>query len=505
MIFAPHLEYLMETEMNERIFGKHDDDDDIPSFDFSADTFGSSFSDDGSDGDFDSFDGSFSYGLNDSFDEEGETPAEEIEASDKDREPEDYYDYKRRMQPVLSEAVYNQFPAVPENFTKREVDDDLLRVIREVYCFDKTMGLKMLVWIVENFREAVCKGAFDTDNIIGSMIHRDEKTDDDVILKYIYEHPEFEKIVLGEQFESSTTGISWATDEYCYYLCKKHDVDRIITVYSLVCNNPNIDKIKYPKEKLIDSIIFAFNIKGVRYADKKLYDFFKEEIESVGKPIIVNNLMEKLNGEENGRPFFNKNADDDNEIAPVNSADNKESDDKKAEASKFAADEKNDDFEDDGGSEAERDIPLSLAVKISDLENRLKEAERRIMFLMNMLGVAEVDSAPSFIYKAPQPTTTPQNENDIFVTNTPVAGSKYSDKGTVQSVKEGDIVTFLPEPENTYDKNAVLVLDKEGRKLGYLPKRVNKKLLKDAVYGTVSRALGEQLFIAIDVWKKANS
>lgn len=144
-------------------------------------------------------------------------------------------------------------------------------------------------------------------------------------------------------------------------------------------------------------------------------------------------------------------------------------------------------------------------MKISDLENRLKEAERRIMFLMNMLGVAEVDSAPSFIYKASQPTTTPQNENDIFVTNTPVAGSKYSDKDTVQSVKEGDIVTFLPEPENTYDKNAVLVLDKEGRKLGYLPKRVNKKLLKDAVYGTVSRALGEQLFIAIDVWKKANS
>lgn len=519
------LEYLMETEMNERIFGKHDDDDDIPSFDFSPAAFSNSFTDDGSDDDFnsfddsldddfDSFDGSFSYGLNDSFDEEGETSAEEIEASDKDREPEDYYDYKRRMQPVLAEAVYNQFPAVPENFTKQEVDDDLLRVLREVYYFDKAMGLKMLVWIVENFREAVCKGAFDTASIIGSMFYRDEKTDDDVILKYIYEHPEFEKIVLGEQFDSSITGISWATDEYCYYLCKKHDVDRIITVYSLVCNNPNIDKSKYPKEKLIDSIIFEFNIKGVRYADKKLYDFFKEEIESVGKPIIVNNLMEKLNGEENGRPFFNKNvdgtlrciyADDGNEIAPVNSANNKESDDKKAEAAKSAADEKNGDFEDDGGSEAERDIPLSLAVKISDLENRLKEAERRIMFLMNMLGVAEVDSAPSFIYKAPQPTTTPQNENDIFVTNTPVAGSKYSDKDTVQSVKEGDIVTFLPEPENTYDKNAVLVLDKEGRKLGYLPKRVNKKLLKDAVYGTVSRALGEQLFIAIDVWKKANS
>lgn len=162
------LEYLMETEMNERIFGKHDDDDDIPSFDFSADTFGSSFSDDGSDGDFDSFDdgsdddfdsfdGSFSYGLNDSFDEEGETPAEEIEASDKDREPEDYYDYKRRMQPVLSEAVYNQFPAVPENFTKQEVDDDLLRVIREVYNFDKAMGLKCLSGLLKTSEKPFAK------------------------------------------------------------------------------------------------------------------------------------------------------------------------------------------------------------------------------------------------------------------------------------------------------------------------------------------------------------
>ena len=127
------LEYLMETEMNERIFGKHDDDDDIPSFDFSPAAFSSSFTDDGSDNDFDDgldddFD-SFDYSLDNSFDGEGETPAEEIEASDKESEPEDYYDYKRRMQPILSEAVYNQFPAVPENFTKQEVDDDLLLVL----------------------------------------------------------------------------------------------------------------------------------------------------------------------------------------------------------------------------------------------------------------------------------------------------------------------------------------------------------------------------------------
>ena len=292
-------EYLNEEDDYNRIMGNHDNEDEDYSFD-----------DDEEDEDFepdndDTDDSEIELPITFAVDYNNDNKNRNHQTSNIGSIEERYYDrYEKEYR--ISDAVYENFPIVSENFKKHEVIDDLDNSIYKVYFSDKNAGLQILIWIVNNFKKAICKGNFRTDFVIGEMIGRDNNTEEDVILKYIYEHPNFEKIVLGEQFDSSKVGISWYDDKYVYYLCKRHDTERIISSYRILCNNPNIDTKKYPKEKLLNDIVFHLQISGVRYADKQLYDFFKAEIESIGKPIKVNYLMEKLNFEEYGRPLFSK-------------------------------------------------------------------------------------------------------------------------------------------------------------------------------------------------------
>ena len=60
---------------------------------------------------------------------------------------------------------------------------------------------------------------------------------------------------------------------------------------------------------------------------------------------------------------------------------------------------------------------------------------------------------------------------------TEVAGSNYVDWETLYAgLEPGERLELKREPENTYDANAVMVMDKEGNKLGYIPAYRNKDL-----------------------------
>ena len=57
-----------------------------------------------------------------------------------------------------------------------------------------------------------------------------------------------------------------------------------------------------------------------------------------------------------------------------------------------------------------------------------------------------------------------------------IVGTRYqggSDE-LVEDLTEGSRITFLREPDNQYDPNAIMALDEQGRKLGYIPKRENE-------------------------------
>lgn len=466
-------EYLNEEDDYNRIMGNDDDyEDDEDDY---------SFDDDDEEDEDENFES-----------DDEETWDEEDDNTDDDDSDEYCYNASKEEYRI-AQAVYNNFPIVSQNFKKREVIEDLRDVLYKVYFSDKNAGLQILIFIVSNFQNAVCKGNFKSDFIISEMIGRDNNTESDVILKYIYEHPKFEKTVLGKQYSDSETGILWYDDEYIYYLCKRHDIDRIISSYQTLCSNPNLDKSEFKKDKLLDYIILHLNINGVRYADKRLYDFFKSEIESLGKPIKISYLMEKLNAEEYGKPLFSKT--DNGKIKCIYCEnDEPETDEEQADSD-----------ETEGGFEEEFETSFDTEQRISDLEEKLNEAIGRIALLEQILGVT--DEKTKSDKNSPKPSTTPEDENDFFEYPLSVMGVQYADEYAVKNATVGDTVMFLPEPENKYDKNAILVLDIKGYKLGYIPRWANRQLLKGiestGAYGKVNRVGPNGTYIDIDVWINA--
>ena len=67
----------------------------------------------------------------------------------------------------------------------------------------------------------------------------------------------------------------------------------------------------------------------------------------------------------------------------------------------------------------------------------------------------------------------------------------------------GDHVFFIPEPNNKYDKNAVMVISTDGLHIGYIPKYdapdVKRKLLFEPIYGWVSESTDRCYEFLIDI------
>ena len=65
-------------------------------------------------------------------------------------------------------------------------------------------------------------------------------------------------------------------------------------------------------------------------------------------------------------------------------------------------------------------------------------------------------------------------KTEILLFDSYVAGTSYiEDQSIFKDLKEGDALILQREPENRFDENAILVLDGQKRKLGYVPERDN--------------------------------
>lgn len=100
---------------------------------------------------------------------------------------------------------------------------------------------------------------------------------------------------------------------------------------------------------------------------------------------------------------------------------------------------------------------------------------------------------------------------EIFLIEVHIAGTTHIDNIDVlePELTEGVEVQFFREPNNQYDSKAIVVKDKEGNKLGYIPKDKNEILsrLMDAgklLYGKVKtkEKIGDWVKIEMEVYLK---
>ena len=63
--------------------------------------------------------------------------------------------------------------------------------------------------------------------------------------------------------------------------------------------------------------------------------------------------------------------------------------------------------------------------------------------------------------------------NEIHLFDSYIAGTTHlDDKSVLEKIKVGDILSLQRE-ENKFDSNAILILNNEGKKLGYVPEKDN--------------------------------
>lgn len=100
-------------------------------------------------------------------------------------------------------------------------------------------------------------------------------------------------------------------------------------------------------------------------------------------------------------------------------------------------------------------------------------------------------------------------ERDIYLFSTHIAGTSYVTgiKDLEPSLNVDDRLKFYREPSNPYDKEAIVVKNLYGVKLGYIPRKDNVIFarLMDAgklLFGKIKSKefQGEYLFIKIDIY-----
>ncbi len=65
-------------------------------------------------------------------------------------------------------------------------------------------------------------------------------------------------------------------------------------------------------------------------------------------------------------------------------------------------------------------------------------------------------------------------QKELLLLETYVAGTAYiEDESIVDDLKVGDRLTLKREPSNKFDEKAILVLDNQKRKVGYIPEKDN--------------------------------
>lgn len=99
---------------------------------------------------------------------------------------------------------------------------------------------------------------------------------------------------------------------------------------------------------------------------------------------------------------------------------------------------------------------------------------------------------------------------EIYLFKTYIAGTQYySAKDNIKKIKEKDFLIFQREPENQYDRKAIVVMDLEGNKFGYIPRANNNIIsnLMDAgknIYGKIAhkKYSGDYINLEIKVFMR---
>lgn len=94
----------------------------------------------------------------------------------------------------------------------------------------------------------------------------------------------------------------------------------------------------------------------------------------------------------------------------------------------------------------------------------------------------------------------------IYLISASIAGAYYVENiyELLEKIKPGSKLRFVREPNNKYDKLAILVKDENSNKLGYVP-RVNNPILArlmDAgklIYGTVKSINNNEEYINVEM------
>ena len=130
------------------------------------------------------------------------------------------------------------------------------------------------------------------------------------------------------------------------------------------------------------------------------------------------------------------------------------------------------------------------------MSNIIKIDDKNIVNILNNKGALDIGKPFS---------------QEIFLIEVHIAGTTHIDNIDVlePELTEGVEVQFFREPNNQYDSKAIVVKDKEGNKLGYIPKEKNEILsrLMDAgklLYGKVKtkKKLGDWIKIEMEVYLK---
>lgn len=89
--------------------------------------------------------------------------------------------------------------------------------------------------------------------------------------------------------------------------------------------------------------------------------------------------------------------------------------------------------------------------------------------------------------------------HEIFLFDSYVAGTSHiKDETVFEEAKAGDRLVLQREPENKFDDKAILILDEQKRKLGYVPE-------KDNVVFTRLMDAGKYLYAKVDDIEKERS
>ena len=226
-----------------------------------------------------------------------------------------YYDREDRKYRI-GDAIYDNFKEVSDNYEKHECED-FSSIIEKVYSVSNELGLKIWLWVLNNFKGALVNQGVDeydsqawtlTDCIFGNLHSIDNENNSDFIFEYASKHPEFEEIIYHLSYIDD---FNHTITNYIPYCIENDFRDNFVRVYNGFITNKFRNEKKLSKYSILEDLLSFCQINGLQEADGWYYSFFEKEINSLNKPLKRDYLIKLLNAENYGKRMFLKpNVDD---------------------------------------------------------------------------------------------------------------------------------------------------------------------------------------------------